>query len=65
MFQFIFLLIILLVVESVISSLTVMCPQYLGIKLQQEELLDTWQRYYGVPGREQFTAAVDLIQTKV
>ncbi|XP_075235080.1 tetraspanin 68C [Lycorma delicatula] len=62
---FIFLLIVLLVVESVISMLAMVCPQYLGIMLEREELLDTWQRYYGVPGREQFTAAVDLIQTKM
>lgn len=64
-FQYLFMLVILLVAECVVSILAILCPQYLGLNLDREELQDSWQRNYGVPGREQYTAAVDLVQTQV
>lgn len=64
-FQYLFCLLLLLVGECVVSVLVVLCPQYLGLTLNREILQDNWQRTYGVPGREQYTAAIDLIQTKV
>lgn len=56
---------ILLVGECVVIVLVILCPQYLGINLEREDIQDSWQRNYGVPGREQYTAAIDLVQTKV
>jgi hypothetical protein len=37
----------------------------MGLKTENEDVTDQWQRNYGVPGREQYTAAIDLAQTKV
>ncbi|XP_039295308.1 tetraspanin-11 isoform X2 [Nilaparvata lugens] len=61
---FMFLLVVMLVLEIVGCILMAVCPQMLGAHIVDEEILDNWQRNYGVPGREQFTAAVDLVQTK-
>ncbi|RZF37600.1 hypothetical protein LSTR_LSTR003165 [Laodelphax striatellus] len=61
---FMFLLVVMLVMEIVGCILMAVCPQMLGAHIVEEEILDNWQRNYGVPGREQFTAAVDLVQTK-
>lgn len=55
----------LLVAECVLAVLAVLCPQYLGLTIDREDVQDNWQRTYGVPGREQYTAAIDLAQTKV
>ena len=44
---------------------TAICPEYLGLKFNKESLTDVWQNNYGVPGKEQYTVAIDLIQVKV
>lgn len=64
-FQYLFSLLVLLVAECVLAVLAVLCPQYLGLTIDREDVQDNWQRTYGVPGREQYTAAIDLAQTKV
>ncbi|XP_054263745.1 CD151 antigen-like [Macrosteles quadrilineatus] len=62
---YLFSLLLLLVGESVVGVLALLCPQYLGLTLDREMLQDNWQRTYGVPGREQYTAAIDLVQTQL
>ncbi|KAG8241939.1 hypothetical protein J6590_076058 [Homalodisca vitripennis] len=61
---YLFSLLILLVAECVVGVLALLCPQYLGLSMDKEDIKDNWQRTYGVPGREQYTAAIDLVQTK-
>lgn len=33
--------------------------------MENEDMTDLWQRNYGVPGKEQYTAAIDLAQNRV
>lgn len=51
--------------EAVIGIVIGICPEYLGLTLNDEQMTDIWQRNYGVPGKEQYTAAIDLLQIKV
>lgn len=53
----------LLVGECAIYSVTWAWPHCLGLDLDREELAKTLQKNYGVSSQEQFTAAIDLIQT--
>ncbi|XP_018914644.2 CD151 antigen [Bemisia tabaci] len=61
---YLFALLVLLLAESVIGILTVIFPEYLGVNLSRDALMSLWQRTYGVPGKEQFTASIDLVQTR-
>ncbi|XP_026686000.1 tetraspanin-11-like [Diaphorina citri] len=61
---YLFILLVVLLAESVFGILTAICPEYMGLKTENEDVTDQWQRNYGVPGREQYTAAIDLAQTK-
>jgi hypothetical protein len=63
--QFLFLLVVLLLAESCVGVLAVVCPEYLGVTVSMAHLARSLQRTYGVPGKEQFTAAIDLAQTTV
>ncbi|KAL1129866.1 hypothetical protein AAG570_012810 [Ranatra chinensis] len=63
-FQYIFSLVVLLVAECVLTLFAIICPQYLGLAIDKDDLVTLWQRNYGVPGKEQMTVAIDLIQTK-
>ncbi|XP_044012439.1 tetraspanin-11-like [Aphidius gifuensis] len=56
-------LVLLLIGEFSICVLTVFWPQLLGVDVRPSRLIRTLQRNYAVPGREQFTAALDLAQT--
>jgi hypothetical protein len=56
---------VLLLGESSVGVLAVVCPEYLGVTVSMTRLAESLQRTYGVPGKEQFTAAVDLAQTIV
>ncbi|XP_021912811.1 uncharacterized protein LOC110826460 isoform X2 [Zootermopsis nevadensis] len=60
---FLFFLVVLLLAESSLGVLAVVCPEYLGATVSVKQLTQSLQRTYGVPGKEQFTAAVDLAQT--
>lgn len=60
---FLFLLVVLLLGESSVGVLAVVCPEYVGVTVSMTRLAESLQRAYGVPGKEQFTAAVDLAQT--
>lgn len=55
----------LLLAESCLGVLAVVCPEYLGVTVSVTQLAQSLQRTYGVPGKEQFTAAIDLAQTMV
>lgn len=55
----------LLLGESSVGVLAVVCPEYVGVTVSVTRLTESLQRSYGVPGKEQFTAAVDLAQTLV
>jgi hypothetical protein len=65
MLQLLFLLVVLLLGESSLGVLAVICPEYLGVTVTKTQLAESLQRTYGVPGKEQFTAAIDLAQTTV
>lgn len=59
------MIILLMMVEISICTVVIFFPQYLGIDLQPSRLIRALQRNYAVPGREQFTAALDLAQSVV
>jgi hypothetical protein len=65
MLQLLFLLVVMLLSESSLGVLAVICPEYLGVTVTKTQLAESLQRTYGVPGKEQFTAAIDLAQTIV
>ena len=50
--------------EFAICLTITLWPQCLGLNLDQTVMVKTLQSSYGVPGREQFTAAIDLAQTQ-
>lgn len=60
---YILMIILLMMVEISICTVVIFFPQYLGIDLQPSRLIRALQRNYAVPGREQFTAALDLAQS--
>lgn len=63
--QYLFLLTLLLLGELAVGALAALGPQFLGLAIESPRLTDALQRGYGVPGREQFTAALDLAQVSV
>ncbi|XP_063695594.1 tetraspanin-11 [Culicoides brevitarsis] len=58
------IVIILLFFEFAICLIITMWPQCLGLTLNTTAMVKTLQGYYGIPGEEQFTAAIDLAQVK-
>lgn len=56
-------IILLIVGECTVCVLVVFWPHVLGIDVRPARLIRALQRSYAVPGREQFTAALDLAQT--
>ncbi|KAJ1525997.1 hypothetical protein ONE63_009176 [Megalurothrips usitatus] len=62
---YLFLLTLLLLGELAVGALAALGPQFLGLAVEQPRLTDALQRGYGVPGREQFTAAFDLAQVSL
>ncbi|XP_063232263.1 tetraspanin-11 [Bacillus rossius redtenbacheri] len=60
---YLFLLVLLLLGECSCSVVATLCPQYVGVGVDAASLTESVQRLYGVPGKDQFTAAVDLAQT--
>ncbi|KAK9296697.1 hypothetical protein QLX08_009369 [Tetragonisca angustula] len=56
-------IILLLLGECTVCILVVFWPHVLGIDVRPARLIRALQRSYAVPGREQFTAALDLAQT--
>ncbi|KAF5292757.1 hypothetical protein FQR65_LT11165 [Abscondita terminalis] len=60
-----FLIIMLVLVgECAVYTISWIWPHCLGIDLDKDELVTSLQSNYGVSGQEQFTAAIDLTQTK-
>ncbi|XP_008560915.1 tetraspanin-11 [Microplitis demolitor] len=57
------ILIILIVSQFTICVLAIFTPNLIGIDIRVITLLRALQRNYGLPGRQQFTAALDLAQT--
>lgn len=62
---YLFAVLVLILMEAVIGIVIGICPEYLGLTLNDEQMTDIWQRNYGVPGKEQYTAAIDLLQIKM
>ncbi|XP_024082518.1 tetraspanin-11 isoform X2 [Cimex lectularius] len=60
---YIFGIVVMLIVECTAVIFLAVTPKYIGIHVDSETLVDNWQRNYGVPGREHYTASVDMIQT--
>lgn len=58
-------IILLLLGECTVCIIAVFWPHILGIDVRPARLIRALQRSYSVPGREQFTAALDLAQTTV
>ncbi|XP_012062430.1 PREDICTED: tetraspanin-9 [Atta cephalotes] len=56
-------IILLLLGECIVCIIAVFWPHILGIDVRPARLIRALQRSYAVPGREQFTAALDLAQT--
>ncbi|XP_063989247.1 tetraspanin-11-like [Diachasmimorpha longicaudata] len=56
-------LILLLLGEFSCCVIAVFWPHLLGIEIRSSKLVRALQRNYALPGREQFTAALDLAQT--
>lgn len=64
-FQYLLTIILLLFGECTVCIIAVFWPHILGIDVRPARLIRALQRSYAVPGREQFTAALDLAQTTV
>lgn len=64
-FQYLLTIILLLLGECIVCIIAVFWPHILGIDVRPARLIRALQRSYAVPGREQFTAALDLAQTIV
>ncbi|XP_034946633.1 CD82 antigen-like [Chelonus insularis] len=56
-------LILLLLSEFTLCAVAVFWPDLIGVDVHSTRLVRALQRNYGLPGREQFTAALDLAQT--
>lgn len=56
---------LLLLSECTVFIVAIFWPYLLGIDVRPARLIRALQRSYAVPGREQFTAALDLAQTTV
>ncbi|XP_011495333.1 PREDICTED: tetraspanin-9-like [Ceratosolen solmsi marchali] len=54
---------LLLIGKCSICMIVVFWPHLLGVNVRAPRLLKALQRSYALPGREQFTAALDLAQT--
>lgn len=63
--QYIVLIVLLLLGECTVCVLAVFWPHILGVDVRTTRLVRALQRSYALPGREQFTAALDLAQTSV
>lgn len=63
-FQYFLIVITLLLFEFAICLMISLWPQCLGLTLNVTAMVKTLQGYYGIPGEEQFTAAMDLAQVK-
>ena len=55
---------ILLIGEFVISISITLWPNCLGLNLDEESMTSALTSQYGIPGNEQYTAAIDLAQTQ-
>ncbi|XP_076380569.1 uncharacterized protein LOC117228360 isoform X4 [Megalopta genalis] len=61
--QYLIVIVLLVTSECTVCVLVVFWPYLLGIDVRPARLIRALQRSYAVPGREQFTAALDLAQT--
>ncbi|XP_053966319.1 tetraspanin-11 [Anastrepha ludens] len=56
--------VVLLLAESMVCLAITLWPHCLGISLDESKMVKTLQGNYGVPGKEQFTIAMDLAQAR-
>ncbi|XP_047343263.1 tetraspanin-7-like isoform X3 [Vespa velutina] len=61
--SYIVTIMLLLLSECTVFIVAIFWPYLLGIDVRPARLIRALQRSYAVPGREQFTAALDLAQT--
>lgn len=59
------MLVILLLVETSFGVVAALCPQMVGVSMDRDQMVTTLMNNYGVPGRDQYTVAVDFAQTLV
>ncbi len=57
--------IVLLLTQGVVGIVVSISPEYVNLYFERNSLTDMWQCNYGVPGKEQYTVAIDLVQVKV
>lgn len=62
-FQYFLIIMTLLITEFGVCLMITAWPQCLGLNLDETAMVKALQGSYGVPGHEQFTAAMDLAQT--
>ncbi|XP_067627009.1 tetraspanin-11 [Eurosta solidaginis] len=56
--------VVLLLAESMVCLAITLWPHCLGISLDETKMVKALQANYGVPGKEQFTIAMDLAQAR-
>lgn len=61
--QYFLIVLFLLIIEFGVCLLITLWPQCLGLNLDESIMVKVLQGSYGVPGKEQLTAAMDLAQT--
>ncbi|OXU29298.1 hypothetical protein TSAR_008744 [Trichomalopsis sarcophagae] len=61
--SYVSVIVLLLIGKCSLCVLVVFWPHLLGVDVRAPRLLRALQRSYALPGREQFTAAIDLAQT--
>lgn len=59
------MLVVLLLAETSFGVVASLCPQMIGVSMDRDQMVTSLMNNYGVPGRDQYTAAVDLAQTLV
>lgn len=55
----------LLLFEISVGVIGSFCPQTFGAGMDRDQMVTSLMNNYGVPGKDQYTAAVDLAQTVV
>ncbi|XP_058800814.1 tetraspanin-3-like [Phymastichus coffea] len=61
--SYVTIIVLLLIGKSALCLVVVFWPHLLGVDVRPPRLMRALQRSYALPGREQFTAALDLAQT--
>lgn len=63
-FQYFLVVFTLLIAEFVLIISITVWPNCLGLNLEEDAMVRALTGQYGIPGHEQFTSAIDLVQTQ-